>query len=200
MAQSNKWTVRDVITTVLLSVLMVVIQLAVNALMMFNDFVSMVFGSAVGGFVCGIVYVLLVARVKKHFPTLVFNLILAVVYLIMAYWFVALYLVFVGIISEIVMWKYPAKPGPVRPIVSWTLQSLLAMGISMLPIWFVWSDYVEASLAGGMSMEYIDAYQMYYTQTGWVLLIAVINIVLGFLGSFLGTKLLGKHFKKAGLL
>lgn len=200
MAQTNKWTVKDVITTVLLSVLMVVIQLIINALMMFNNFVSMVFGSAVSGLICGIVYVLLVTRVKKHFPTLVYNLILAVVYFIMAYWFVAVFLLFVGILSEVIMWKYPAKPGPARPILSWAVQCLLSMGIAMLPIWFVWADYVEASVAGGMSMDYINAYQMYYTQTGWVLLIAVINIVLGFLGAFLGTKMLGKHFKKAGLL
>ena len=42
MSQTKKWTVKDVITTVLLSVLLILIQLVVNMVCMVNDFVSMV--------------------------------------------------------------------------------------------------------------------------------------------------------------
>ena len=42
MSQTNKWTVKDVITTVLLTVLLIFIQLVVNMVCMVNDFVSMV--------------------------------------------------------------------------------------------------------------------------------------------------------------
>lgn len=47
MSQTKKWTVKDVITTVLLSVLLILIQLVVNMVCMVNDFVSM---DAVGRF------------------------------------------------------------------------------------------------------------------------------------------------------
>ena len=42
MSQTKKWTVKDVITTVLLSVLLILIQLVVHMVCMVNDFVSMV--------------------------------------------------------------------------------------------------------------------------------------------------------------
>ena len=42
MKETNKWSVRDVITTVLLSAVLIVIQLVVNMVCMANDFVSMV--------------------------------------------------------------------------------------------------------------------------------------------------------------
>jgi len=45
--QSSRWTVRDVITTVLLSVVMIVIQAALNVIFMFNNFASMVLSTGV---------------------------------------------------------------------------------------------------------------------------------------------------------
>ena len=42
MKETNKWSVRDVITTVLLSAVLIVIQLVINMVCMANDFVSMV--------------------------------------------------------------------------------------------------------------------------------------------------------------
>ena len=42
MKNNNKWTVRDVITTVLLTVGLILIQLVINMVCMVNDFASMV--------------------------------------------------------------------------------------------------------------------------------------------------------------
>ena len=42
MDEKKKWTVKDVITTVLLSAVLIVIQLVVNMVCMANGFVSMV--------------------------------------------------------------------------------------------------------------------------------------------------------------
>ena len=42
MDEKKKWTVKDVITTVLLSAVLIVIQFVVNMVCMANDFVSMV--------------------------------------------------------------------------------------------------------------------------------------------------------------
>ena len=42
MDKKKKWTVKDVITTVLLSAVLIVIQLVINMVCMANDFVSMV--------------------------------------------------------------------------------------------------------------------------------------------------------------
>ncbi len=46
MKETNKWSVRDVITTVLLSAVLIVIQLVINMVCMANDFCQ---HGAVGG-------------------------------------------------------------------------------------------------------------------------------------------------------
>lgn len=42
MENTKKWSVKDVVTLVLMTVLLIVIQLGINMVCMVNDFVSMV--------------------------------------------------------------------------------------------------------------------------------------------------------------
>ncbi len=51
MDEKKKWTVKDVITTVLLSAVLIVIQLVVNMVCMANDFVSMVLSVGITMFI-----------------------------------------------------------------------------------------------------------------------------------------------------
>lgn len=62
----SKWFVRDVITSVLLSVLLIVIQLAVTMVTMPNHFISMLLSIGICVLLCGPVYCLLVSRVNKR--------------------------------------------------------------------------------------------------------------------------------------
>ena len=52
MDEKKKWTVKDVITTVLLSAVLIVIQFVVNMVCMANDFVSMVLSVGITMFLC----------------------------------------------------------------------------------------------------------------------------------------------------
>ena len=58
MKTTQKWNVRDVITTVLLSAVLIVIQLVINMVCMANDFVSMVLSVGITMFLCAPVYML----------------------------------------------------------------------------------------------------------------------------------------------
>ena len=69
MKETNKWSVRDVITTVLLSAVLIVIQLVVNMVCMANDFVSMVLSVGITMFLCAPVYMLMVSRIGKRDAT-----------------------------------------------------------------------------------------------------------------------------------
>ena len=69
----GRWTIKDVISTVLISMLMIVIQIAINLVCMPNDFVSMVLSTSFSAFACGVVYVLLATRVGKHSCTLIYT-------------------------------------------------------------------------------------------------------------------------------
>ena len=72
MKEIKKWSVKDVITTVLLSAVLIVIQLLVNMVCMVNDFVSvMVLSVGIAAFLCAPVYMLMVSRIGKRFVTLI---------------------------------------------------------------------------------------------------------------------------------
>ena len=72
MKNNNKWTVRDVITTVLLTVALILIQLVINMVCMVNDFVSMVLSVGITMLLCAPVYFLMVSRVHKRFVSLIY--------------------------------------------------------------------------------------------------------------------------------
>lgn len=197
MKKNNKFSVRDIMTMVILSVLIVVVQLIVNAVAMVNTFFSLVLSSGVVCFLSAPMYVVMMKKVRKPFVTLVYTSILALVYLMMGYWFVSIYLIIIGFICEAILYKEQSNK---RITTAWTFFSMSYVGTSMLPIWFVWDDYVKASLQGGMTMDYINSYKNYYTDPKWALFIVIFAGLCGFVGSYYGTKLSKSHFDKAGVL
>ncbi len=197
METTNKWSVRDVITLVLMTVLLIVMQLGVNMICMVNHFVSMVLSVGITMLLCGPVYFLMVNRIRKRFVSLVYMTLLGVAFLLMGSWFLLPWFVLVGVIAEAILWK-GITPG--RLTAAWTVSSLLYNGVNLLPIWFFWDTYSEFALASGMKQSYIDSYVRYYSSPGWVAFILVFATACGFLGSLIGQKLIGKHFKKAGVL
>lgn len=197
MENAKKWSVKDVITLVLMTVLLIVIQLGINMICMVNDFVSMVLSVGITMLVCGPVYFLMVNRIRKRSVSLVYMTLLGLVFLIMGNWFLLPWFIVVGILAEIILWKGITLN---RLTVSWTVSSLLYNGVNLLPVWFFWDTYYSFAVASGMEQSYIDAYVQYYTAPGWVVFILIFTMFCGFLGSLVGRKLIQKHFKKAGVL
>ena len=197
MENTKKWSVKDVVTLVLMTVLLIVIQLGINMVCMVNDFVSMVLSVGITMLVCGPVYFLMVNRIRKRSVSLVYMTLLGLVFLIMGNWFLLPWFIVVGIFAEIILWKGIT---PNRLTAAWTVSSLLYNGVNLLPIWFFWDTYYSFAIASGMEQSYIDAYVQYYTTPGWVVFILIFTMLCGFLGSLIGRKLIQKHFKKAGVL
>ena len=132
MKETNKWSVRDVITTVLLSAVLIVIQLVVNMVCMANDFVSMVLSVGITMFLCAPVYMLMVSRIGKRFVTLIYMTILGVIFLLMGNWFLLPYYVLVGILCEAILWKEGSCQKPKRLTAAWTVASLLYNGVNLV--------------------------------------------------------------------
>ena len=200
MKETNKWSVRDVITTVLLSAVLIVIQLVVNMVCMANDFVSMVLSVGITMFLCAPVYMLMVSRIGKRFVTLIYMTLLGVIFLLMGNWFLLPYFIVTGVICEVILWKEGSCQKPKRLTAAWTVASLLYNGVNLLPIWFFWDTYEAFALSSGMEQSYIDSFVRYYTSAGWLAAIILFTVICGFLGSMIGGKLIQKHFKKAGVL
>lgn len=200
MDKKKKWTVKDVITTVLLSAVLIVIQLVVNMVCMANDFVSMVLSVGITMFLCAPVYMLMVSRIGKRFVTLIYMTILGVIFLLMGNWFLLPYYVLVGLLCEAILWKEGSCQKPKRLTAAWTVASLLYNGVNLLPIWFFWDTYYDFALASGMEQSYIDSYVRYYTSPGWLTFILLFTTLMGFLGCMVGSRLIRRHFQKAGIL
>ncbi len=198
--ETLKWEIKDVITTVLLSLLLVFIQFVISMICMLNNFVSMVLSIGFTMLICAPVYYLLLCRVRKHFVTLVYMSIIGIVYLLMGNWYLLPYFIVVGIICEIILWKDCSKRNAGQISTAWTVSSLLYNGINLLPIWFFWETYYNFAKSSGMEESYINSYAHYYSTLGWVVFILLYTTACGFIGSLIGKKIVRKHFEKAGLL
>ena len=71
---------------------------------------------------------------------------------------------------------------------------------NFLPILFFWDTYYTFAMQSGMEQSYVDAYLYYYTTPFWIAFIVILTLVLAFLGALVGTRLMDKHFRKAGVL
>ncbi len=197
--KNHKWSVKDVITTVLLSVLLIVIQLVINMICMVNDFVSMVLSVGFTMLLCAPIYFLMVSRIRKRFVSLVYMTILGTVFLVMGNWYLLPYYMVVGVLCEAILWN-GGWASTKKLTASWTLSSLLYNGVNILPLWFFWDTYEAFALASGMEQSYIDSFVRYYSSPQWLVFILLFTTVCGFIGSLIGGKLIQKHFKKAGVL
>ncbi|MBQ9068385.1 MAG: MptD family putative ECF transporter S component, partial [Eggerthellaceae bacterium] len=106
----------------------------------------------------------------------------------------------VGLVSEAILWKRGSYSNPKRIIASWTANGLLHQGTNLLPILFFWDVYYSFAMESGMDQSYVDDYLKYYTEPGWLAFILILTLVCAFVGALIGTKLLDKHFRKAGVL
>ena len=200
MKETNKWSVKDVITTVLLSAVLIVIQLVINMVCMANDFVSMVLSVGITMFLCAPVYMLMVSRIGKRFVTLIYMTLLGVIFLLMGNWFLLPYFIVTGIICVAILWKRGACGDPLGLCGGWWGGWVVYNGVNLLPIWFFWDTYYDFALASGMEQSYIDSYVRYYTSPGWLAFILLFTTLMGFLGCMVGSRLIRRHFKKAGVL
>lgn len=200
MNTTAKWTIKDVITTVLLSALLVVMQFIVNMVCMANHFVSMTLSVGFSVFICAPVYFLMVQRVGKRGVSFIYMTLLGIIFLIMGNWYLLPYYIVIGLICEAVLWKHGAYQNPRRLMAAWTVSSLLFNGTNLLPIWFFWDAYYAFAVSSGMSQGYIDSYVRYFTVPYWIIFIVAFTTVCGFAGSLIASRLIKKHFEKAGVL
>ena len=167
MSQTKKWTVKDVITTVLLSVLLILIQLVVNMVCMVNDFESMVLSVGFTMLLCAPIYFLMVGRVRQRGVSFVYMTILGIVFLIMGNWYLLPYYMVIGAICEAILWKNGWKSKK-KMTAAWTIASVLYNGVNLLPLWFFWETYEKFALYSGMEQSYIDSFVRYYSSPGWL--------------------------------
>ncbi len=200
MKKSTKWTINNVITTVLMSLLLIVIQFVINMLFMFNEFTSMVLSTGIIMLLLAPVYFLMVQKVNKRGVSFVYYSLIGVVYLIMGNWYLLPYMMIVGIVLELILLKKGSFNDSKKLSIAWITASFLQNGVNVLPIVLFWNAWESFAKQSGMTDEYIKAYAHYFTDVKWVVFIIIFTTLCGVIGSIFASKLLKKHFKKAGIL
>ncbi len=200
MENRSKWSVKDVVTTVLLSLMLIVVQFVINMFGMVNNFVSMVLSVGITCLICAPIYFLLVRRVRKRFVSLVYMTLLGLVFLVMGNWYLLPYFMVVGVICEIILWKNGSYDNAKRITVAWTVYSALYIGVNVIPLWVFWDTFENFAASSGMNPEYVQSYISYYSNTGWLIFIFIFTTACGLIGSLIASKMMSRHFEKAGML
>lgn len=200
MNKNKSWTIKDTITTVLMSVLIITIQFLVNMICQINNFLSMVLSPGFMMLLCGPIYFVMVSRVRKPMVSFIYLSLVGLIYFLMGNWFLLPYFLIVGVLCEAILWNRTNHKNSRKIIFSWTMISLLYHGVNLLPIWFFWNTFYRFAMESGMQKEQIDSYIYYYTAPCWLAFILVFTIICGFSGGIIGLHLTNKHFHKAGIL
>lgn len=200
MHNQTKWGAKDVISVILFSMLLMVVQLAITTICMVNIVVSAVFSFAFIGLICAPIYFLMVSKINKRYVTFIYCFLLGLIYFFMGHWSTIFLFILMGIISEVILWKENSCLDFKKASLAWTVQSVLYIGVNLMSVLFFWEDYLLTAESQGMSIDYVNEYATYYTQPMWLTIDVVATAVFALLGCLFGKKILDKHFKKSGVL
>jgi energy-coupling factor transport system substrate-specific component len=135
-AKANKWSIKETVTVILLSIFLIVLQLVINTVCMLNYFVSMVLSVGIGCFICAPVYVLMLRRVGKPLVSLLYTTLIGLVFLIMGDWFLLPYFIVIGILCELILRGKGSYQHYGKITAAWSLYSVMFTGVNLLPSGF----------------------------------------------------------------
>lgn len=205
MSNQNRapWTVKEIITTLLLSLLCVAVCMGGAMITMVNPYTAMYLSGGVGVFLAAPVYMLLERRVDRFgtFTTLM---------LIMSSLFLARSLVFTIMIPFYVVvgfgieWLFLRRPQDRRSVknlsINWVVFSVLYLLSTYIPMLVQADAYIQEYQSQGMSQEFINAFISTYTNPVLAGVIVIITALCAFGGTLVGSKMLRKHFERSGAL
>lgn len=199
----QKWGVKEVVTTALMSVLAILLMFLGAMLTLFNTRFSMVASGGLGMFLAAPVFMLMVLRVNRCGIMTVFTTLASLVFCTMGnYIYMIPFYIAGGLIIDLIFFKSERQRQNVWWITgAWSLFSGLYLLSTLVPFIFDIQSYIDDVVANrGVGQDYIDAFFCFYTDPMWIAGIAAATVVLGFLGCLVGKMLMRKHFARAGAL
>lgn len=188
----DKMTVRDYITIAILLVLHYVVYTCSMPLGM--TVAGSLFTYAFSGLFLGIIYTLMCTKINKKGAPLIYGLGLALIQA-MQFWAVGLVMALGGIAAEII-WEKLGRKKAGTIIICYTVQlTCLYLGM-VLPLIFLKDMYLKNLSA--YAELYTGVYELACSCMFFVALFT--TIVSGIIGGLIGSKVLKKHFEKAGIV
>ena len=189
-------SVKDLVTVGIFSALFLVFALVGGIFFAPNPVLTfyMPVGSAL---LCGPVYLLMLAKVKKRWAVSILGAILCIVWFVTGmHWAMALGYLVIGVAADFVAGagEYKSK---MMNSVSYIVISL--GGTASYLVFFANPDgWAKTMLGNGTEQSYIDT--MRETGSVWIMLVMLVGTVLAAaVSAFVGCKMLRKQFEKSGI-
>lgn len=201
MIQTKAWGVKEVITSVMLSLLGVALLFAGSMLTMVNTYLMLFFSGGMGVLLAAPVYMLLIARVNRFGTTAIFTGCLSLMFLSYGGFFamfIPIYIVLGLLLEYLFLRKEANRRAPKKLSLVWIVFSvcyLLSTFVSFIDI----DNYIQlvrAQRGDAMANTFLNI----YTNPLWVIVIVLLTILAAYIGTRIGTALINRHFKKAGVL
>ncbi|MFJ2544023.1 MptD family putative ECF transporter S component [Microbacterium sp. NPDC087589] len=193
---SVRFSARDLLNVAIFAVIYFVIVFTIAMLGIISP-VVMLLTLPLSAIAAGIPYMLFLTRVRHAGMAALFGLVVALLYLMMGQpWQSTLVTIGVSALAELILWAgdYRSKWATI-----WAYTVFTAWSVGPWVPFFLDRDaYLHSSSMEGMGPEYVAAFDQ-LVSAPMVLGMVVATVVCGFLGGLLGTRMLGKHFQKAGL-
>ncbi len=193
---------KDLILSVLLSLLMLVIAVAVVVpLAVLDILMASILSLMIPATVCGMIYVLMTTKAPRIGTYFTFSFVFGAFYVISGSVTTAILFCITGIIGELTMIGGRGKKW--RAFVPYLLHWLTYTYAATIQFLFMRDAVVQTYISMGMdeatALSTVDMYGAIYTAPANMLLCGVCAVAASLLGYFIGVKLLRKHFAAAGV-
>ena len=197
--KNTKLIGKDLILTGALTALMFIIYMIISIVMSLAGPVTNVFYPPAVSVVNGIVMMLLLAKVPKFGALSIAGVIQGLLsFLVGAFWTVGTGLIVGALVADfLIIGKREITTG--KMIAAYSVFSGIFTFGAIAPMNILRDAFMQTTLRNGLSQEYVDGL---INMTQWPMLTVIIiaGFIGGLVGSFIGLKVLKKHFVKAGLV
>ena len=153
--------------------------------------------SGVSFMVAATVYILMALKVRKNGVFTISGTLLGLIVLSGGHLPHAVFAVIGGIICDLIIGNYESKGRMVLGYGTFALADFLGTVIPV--ILFGTASFVERALKWKMSEAQINGVLSYF-KVSWAVGFGLITFVLACIGAFVATRILKKHFEKAGVI
>ncbi|MGO2111805.1 MAG: MptD family putative ECF transporter S component [Pseudoclavibacter sp.] len=193
---SLRFTARDLVSVGIFAVIYFVVIFAVSMVGIISPLV-MLLTLPLSPIVAGIPFMLFLTRIRHAGMLTLFGIVLALLDLMIGHpWQAALVLIVVSMLGDLILWAGRYR-STWAAIWTYTVFSCWFIG-PWIPFFANRDEYIRSQTVGGMGGDYAQAFDQIVSGPA-VLAMVGATIVCGFLGALLGTRLLRKHFRRAGL-
>ncbi len=196
--KENGLKVKDLVNIGVFSALYMIVSIIIMMPMALAPILWLLW-PAIAGVFTGTIYMLLMAKVPKKGAAFLLGMITAFIYLGIGEctWTILLSFAAAGIAAEIIRGALGYK-SQMSIILSCGALTAGFIG-SPLPMWLFQKSYMESIIEMGMNEAYVYELQSLISPLSFIEFI-LIAFVGGVIGALIGSKMLRKHFEKAGIV